>query len=150
MSTQTVTDSQKRERTYIYILVGVVLVALMVIGLVVFKAGTSNTAATAKANQLTAALTTLGVANPPSTDQIVGVLGDDGGPVCADPGGALNKATAQAQMSNGAAGPGMRPIIADARILAGEALVLKIYCPDQLPSYQNFVNNLKTDNVTKG
>ena len=48
------------------------------------------------------------------------------------------------QLTNGAAGPGTRPVIADSRIVMGQLLIIKIYCPDELPSFQKFVDNLKT------
>ena len=51
---------------------------------------------------------------------------------------------------NGAAGPGMRPVIADNRVVKGELLVIQIYCPDELPSFQEFVNDLNLDNLVKG
>ena len=51
---------------------------------------------------------------------------------------------------NGAAGPGMRPIISDNRVVKGQLLVLKIYCPDKLPSFQEFVNGLNLGDNVKG
>ena len=52
-------------------------------------------------------------------------------------------------MSNGAAGPGMRPVIFDRRYLAGQLLILKIYCPEELPSMQSFVDKLKSGDVAQ-
>jgi hypothetical protein len=52
-------------------------------------------------------------------------------------------------LTNGAAGPGIRPVIADNKALAGELLVLKVYCPNQLPDVQAFVDDLKSDHVVK-
>ncbi len=39
----------------------------------------------------------------------------------------------------------MRPSIFDKTMLGGQLLILKIYCPDELPSMQKFVDKL---NVT--
>ena len=50
------------------------------------------------------------------------VLGDDGGATCADPNEALSRATLLAQLTNGAAGPGIRPVIADSRVVKGQLL----------------------------
>jgi hypothetical protein len=44
----------------------------------------------------------------------------------------------------------MRPVIADNRVVKGELAIIQIYCPDQLPSFQEFVSGLNLDNVVKG
>jgi hypothetical protein len=44
----------------------------------------------------------------------------------------------------------MRPIISDNRVVRGQLLVLKIYCPDKLPSFQEFVNGLNLGDNVKG
>jgi hypothetical protein len=76
------------------------------------------------------------------------VLGNDGGPVCADPASALQRAAASGQLSNGAGGPGTRPIIADRRIVEGELAIIAIYCPDQLSEFEEFVDDLRTADLT--
>ena len=58
-----------------------------------------------KADQLIAALEDAG-APAPDQDQIVRVLGDDGGATCENPNDALQRAILLAQLTNGAAGPG--------------------------------------------
>ena len=138
-----------RERRTIYLVVGAVIVVLLVISLFTYRSKQSTEQAQQKANQLIAALHAAG-APTPTQQQIVTVLGDDGGAVCKDPSGALSKATLLGQLMNGAAGPGMRPVIADNRVVKGELAIIKIYCPDQLPSFQEFVNSLNLDNVVKG
>ena len=60
---------------------------------------------------------------------------------------ALKRATLNSMLANGAAGPGSRPVVFDRRYLAGQLLVLKIYCPDELPSMQSFVDKLKSGDV---
>ena len=72
------------------------------------------------------------------------MLGDDGGAVCANPNDALSRATDLSQLTNGATGPGNRPVIANARILIGEVAIIKTYCPDQLAEFQQFIDDLKT------
>ena len=49
---------------------------------------------------------------------------------------ALSRATLLAQLTNGASGPGIRPVIADSRVVQGELLVIKVYCPDELEEFQ--------------
>ena len=75
------------------------------------------------------------------------VLGDDGGATCADPNDALSRSILLSQLTNGATGPGARPVIADSRVFKGQLLIIKIYCPDELDDFQAYVDNLKTDDV---
>jgi hypothetical protein len=65
---------------------------------------------------------------------IVDVFGDDGGATCAKPNSALKRGLLLGELTNGAAGPGARPIIADNRVVQGQLLVMKVYCPDELRS----------------
>ena len=139
---------EPRERTMIYILVGGIVLALMVLGLFLFSSASETKEAEAKADQYIAALETVGVPAPPR-DEVVRVLGSDGGATCDDPNDALSRATLKSVMSNGAAGPGMRPVIFDRRYLAGQLLILKIYCPEELPSMQSFVDKLKSGDVAQ-
>ena len=145
--TTTLGSSTRRQRFALYIVAAVAVAALMVAGLIVYRSAKVTARAEAKADRLIAALETAGV-HAPSRDQIVRVLGADGGPVCASPDEALVKAVLLAQLANGAAGPGARPVIADSRILKGELLVIQIYCPGQLPAFQDLVSKLESANVT--
>ncbi|MGW5240068.1 hypothetical protein ACWEOW_14160 [Monashia sp. NPDC004114] len=137
-----------REHRTMYIIIAAVFVVLLVVSLFTHRAKESTEQAQAKANQLILALKAAGLPAP-NQDQVVTVLGDDGGAVCDDPSGALRKSIFLGQLMNGAAGPGMRPVIADNRVVKGELAIIKIYCPDQLPSFQEFVNGLNLDNTVK-
>ncbi len=66
------------------------------------------------------------------------------------PASALRKALLFSQLTNGAGGPGIRPVIVDSRIFKGELLVIQIYCPDELPQFQQLVEQLKTAKVAGG
>jgi Tfp pilus assembly protein FimT len=110
-------DSMRSMRWTVLIVEGVLLL-LVVIGLAVYRSGSASSAAQAKADQLTSALAAAGLPAP-ARDQIVRVLGEDGGAVCADPSGALSKAALNSQLSNGAGGPGSRPVIAAGRLVQG-------------------------------
>lgn len=80
-------------------------------------------------------------------DQIVAVLGADGGGFCTDP-AALVKATANLGSTNGATGPGSRPSLVDERRLAGDRLVIEVYCPEQLGEFDDYVDSLNLDENT--
>jgi hypothetical protein len=141
-------EPSHREHRTMYIVIAAVFVVLLVISLFTHRAKESTEQAQAKANQLILALTAAGLPAP-TKDQLVTVLGDDGGAVCDDPAGSLRKSIFLGQLMNGAAGPGMRPVIGDNRVVKGELAIIKIYCPDQLPSFQEFVNGLNLDNTVK-
>lgn len=144
-----VEESSDRERRTIYIIVGAVLAVLLVIALITFSSGKSSQQADQKANQLIAAFTKAG-AHPLTKDQAVRIFGDDGGAVCKDPAAALSKAILFDRLTNGAAGPGIRPIIADRRAVKGQLIVMGVYCPDKVPTVQEVIDALKTDNTVKG
>jgi Tfp pilus assembly protein FimT len=135
-----------RERNTIYVVIAVVVAALMVIGLFTYSSAKSTQQANDKADQLIAAIEDAG-ATAPSKDQIVRVLGDDGGATCADPNASLTRAILLSQLANGAGGPGARPVIADSRVVKGQLLIIQIYCPDELEDFKKFVEDFKTDDV---
>ncbi|TGJ97132.1 hypothetical protein DLJ96_03705, partial [Actinotalea fermentans ATCC 43279 = JCM 9966 = DSM 3133] len=96
--------------------------------------------------ELIAAIEDAGVRTP-DKDQVVRVLGDDGGATCANPNEALSRATLLAQLANGATGPGARPVVADSRVVQGQLLIIEVYCPDELDEFRAFVDDLKTADV---
>ncbi len=149
MSTVEETSTQK-DRRLVYIVITVALVLLLIICFVFYRSAQSSQQAQDKANQLIAALQKAGVRVVPSQEQIVRVLGDDGGAICKNPSSALRKALLFSQLTNGAGGPGIRPVIVDSRIFKGELLVIQIYCPDELAGFQQVVEQLKTAGVAGG
>jgi len=145
MSTPTETQST-RERSWIYITALVVLGVLVVAGLIAFSSARETRNAEEKADELIAALEDAG-ARTPDRDQIVRVLGEDGGATCENPNDALSRAVLLSQLSNGATGPGARPVVADSRVFQGQKLIIEIYCPDELDDFNEFVDDLETDDV---
>ena len=139
--------SPPRDRRIVYAVIAGALVLLLVVCLVFYRRAELNQEAQDKANQLIAALQEAGVRSVPSQEQIVGVLGDDGGAPCKDPSSALRKSILFDQLTNGASGPGRRPVIADGRVFRGQLLVIQIYCPDELARFQQMVEKLKTAGV---
>jgi len=112
----------------------------------VFNSNKKNQQAIDKANQLSAELKQAGLPVP-EAQQIYNVLGDDGGAVCAAPANALVKSILYGQLTNGAAGPGQRPIIADNKATEGVLLIVKVYCPEEAESFQQVINDLKYADV---
>ena len=145
MSTPAETQSP-RERSWIFIAVLVLLAVVTLGGVVAFSRGVNDAQAQNKANELIDALTEVG-ARTPDVDQVARVLGDDGGATCENPNEALSRAVLLSQLTNGATGPGQRPVIADSRVVQGQLLIIQIYCPDELDDFKDFVGDLKTDDV---
>jgi Tfp pilus assembly protein FimT len=132
------------ERRALYIVVAFVVGLLMVVGLITFRSAKSTAEAEEKAAQLITELENAG-ARAPSQEAVVRLLGDDGGFVCQDPNSALGKASLLAGLVNGAGGPGVRATIANSKVVQGELLVMKVYCPDELADFQEFVDGLKLE-----
>lgn len=145
MSTN-VESQSPRERSFIYYLAWAVIILMVLGSLIVFSAARETSQARQKADELIAALEDAG-ARTPDRDQIVRVLGDDGGATCEDPNSALSRATLLAQLANGAGGPGARPVIADSKVFQGQLLIIEIYCPEELEDFRQFVEDLETDDV---
>ena len=145
MSTPAETQTP-RERSWIYITSCVLLALVTLWAILAFNSSRETARAQDKADEFIAALEDAG-ARTPDRDQVVRVLGDDGGATCADPNEALSRATLFTMLTNGATGPGARPVIADSRAVRGQLLIIEIYCPDELEDFQQFVDDLKTDAV---
>jgi hypothetical protein len=136
-------DPAANTRRITYIAVGGVILVLLIVALVAWNSNKETQAANQKADQLIATLNQAGLATP-DKDQIVRVLGDDGGTVCADPELALKKTIMYGLATNGAAGPGLRPVIADNRLVQAGLAVIKTYCPDELPEFPQTAEQFKT------
>ncbi|MFI8420535.1 hypothetical protein [Streptomyces sp. NPDC085479] len=127
----------------------VILVGLLITGLVRYSGFKRSTEATNKAGQLSEELVKAGYPAP-DLETAERLLGTDGGQVCEDPANALKKALYRLhQLSNGATGPGSRPVIADSKAVDAERIVLQVYCPDQLDAFDEAVGDLKTDDTVR-
>ncbi|MEV6300576.1 hypothetical protein AB0M02_14310 [Actinoplanes sp. NPDC051861] len=130
----------------LYITSIVVLVVLAGVALLSFAGAKQTAEANEKADQLISELQAAGL-RAPQKDQIARVLGDDGGAVCADPDDALRRGILFGQLTNGAAGPGIRPVVADNKVVQGQLLIMKVYCPEYVEAFQNLVDDLKLEEV---
>jgi hypothetical protein len=142
MSTASETQP-KRERSMLYIITSVVLIVVGVVAVVMFLSARQEVQAEDKAEQLIQELEDAGVDVQRTPEQVARVLGDDGGAVCANPNDALSRAILLDRIANGAAGPGIRPIITDERFLQGQLLIMEVYCPDEVEEFQQFVDELQ-------
>ncbi len=135
-----------RRRRGLYWVTAGVLVVLLAVMLGTFRYHRSNTEAEAKAQQLVTAFQQAGLPTPHSTDQIVRVLGNDGGAVCATADSKLVQAYWKLRLGVGGEF-GYRPVIVDKETVQGLRLVVQTYCPDKLTDVQTFLDNLNYDNV---
>ncbi|MER6394643.1 hypothetical protein ACFWA9_01780 [Kitasatospora sp. NPDC059973] len=127
---------------WIYLGAIVLLVGMLITGLLTYSQLHSTNEANDKAKQLSSALTAAGYPVP-SQSQIVHTLGEDGGAVCENPADALNQAQWKYGMSNGAGGPGQRPVLSDREVVFAESIVLSVYCPDKLADIRQKIDDLK-------
>jgi len=134
---------------WLYVGIAILAIAVLVWGVAVYRQENGTPLARDKANELVATLEAQGLAAPTDIKEIARTLGEDGGAVCAHPGGALNKATANGLQTSGAAGPGLRPIQTSQDIVQAEAAVLTVYCPDQLAGFQRYVNGQRYADVIR-
>ncbi|MFF9196610.1 hypothetical protein AB6O49_16220 [Streptomyces sp. SBR177] len=134
---------------WIYLGAIVILVGLLVTGLVRYSSAKRSAETSKKADQLSRELVRAGYPAP-DKDTTERLLGTDGGQVCEAPGNALKKALYRIQaLSNGATGPGMRPVIADSKAVGAERIVLKVYCPDKLDEFDEAVEEYETDETVR-
>ncbi|WP_251151681.1 hypothetical protein [Cellulosimicrobium sp. Marseille-Q4280] len=141
-------EEPRPRRWVVYTAVALVLVALGVVMIVQFsnvRANRDAREAEQKAAELHEQLVAVGIVGI-DQETIEQVLGSDGGAFCTDP-TALVDATANLGAANGAAGPGLRPSVVEERRLAGDRLVIEVYCPEQLDAFDEYVDSL---NLTTG
>ena len=138
----------KEHNKWVFIGAATLFVILAIVGLVVFTQHQNSTEARDKAKQLQTLMVAAGYPLP-DEETVIALFGTSGGAVCKDPTGALNKAQWLDNMANGAGGPGMRPVIADHKAVAAEAIVIKVYCPQHLAAFQDDVDDLKTGTTVR-
>jgi hypothetical protein len=132
----------RSEHRFIYLGSAVVLVALLVAGLIGFSQAGTSVSANDKANRLATQLEAAGYPVP-DHGVIVRTLGTDGGLLCTDPGNSLVVSQAKIALSNGAGGPGQRPVISDDLAINAAELAVSVYCPDQLGAFKKAYGDLK-------
>ncbi|WP_225727762.1 MULTISPECIES: hypothetical protein [unclassified Nocardia] len=144
----TMRDVPFGKRRLIYLISAVLLGLMAIFGVVMFTETARDTDAAAKAQRLHDRLADAGL--PAPEPRVIGdSLGRDGGLVCQDPSSPLIKARYQSAISNGADGPGSRPVIGDRDVAVAVELTIATYCPDRLGSYLNQVRDMKFDDTTK-
>jgi hypothetical protein len=135
-----------RERT-IYWIVGGIFGVLLIVMLAAWNYDRQNEEADAKAAELIAAYEAAGL-RAPDQDQIAGVLGDDGGAVCDAADGDVLQGYWKQRFGVGGEFY-FRPVKVDRKVVQGLLLVVRIYCPEELPDVEDFVEDLDFDDVIR-
>lgn len=135
---------------WLFIALACALALAFALAAVLYSEHRASRDALAKAKRLETAYAYFGLPKPHDTTTIARVLGTDGGAVCREPNSALVKADLAMMLTNGAGGPGLRPIIVDPKTLKGEAIILGIYCPSELPGFIIQEHGLKLERTIEG
>ena len=145
-----VAEQSRSRDTSLYVVIGAALAVLLVVGLFTYGFRHETREARTKYAQLVTLLKADGLGVPADSSTAIRVLGSDGGVVCAAPNSALTRGLfALVALDNGAATVGIRPILADPRVLRGEELVLSVYCPAKLASFRTYVEGLHLETVIR-
>ena len=134
---------------WLYVLIGVLVVALATWGIIAYRGHHASARANAKAEELNQRFEANGLPTFADTEDIARLLGTDGGAACDTPGKTLSDALTKFNLANGAGGPGQRPVISDHNVLKGELLIIQTYCPEKLEKFQDFFDDLDFDSVVR-
>ena len=138
---------EHKHPVWLYALLGAAAVALAIWGVAAYRGHKADQESQDKAQQLQQRFEAAGLPQFADTDQIARTLGTDGGAVCETPGKSLADGFLKIQLSNGAGGPGQRPVTVAKEVLQGELLIVQTYCPEKLDKFKDFVDDLDFDNV---
>jgi hypothetical protein len=143
----TTTDAARDHRLLYGIVIGVFGILLIVM-LIAYDYDKSNDEAEALADELVTKFEDAGLPVPDNTDQLTQTLGTDGGLACQIAGdeGAQNRL----QTLQGVGGEFyQRPVRLDRRLVEGALLVVSVYCPDDLAEAEDFVAQLRLDDLVR-
>ena len=141
--------SDRRRHRAVLWAIAALLVILAVVLVLVYKPAPNNSLAQAKAHRVEALYAAHGLTVPVDDKTLISILGTNGGSVCASPTSALTKAMQDLSLANGGATVGIRPIQESRRVVEGEQIILQVYCPEQVPAFNKYVNAKRYDAVTR-
>ena len=141
--------SDRRRHRAVLWAIAALLVILAVVLVLVYKPAPNNRLAQAKAHRVEALYAAHGLTVPVDDKTLTSILGTNGGSVCASPTSALTKAMQDLSLANGGATVGIRPIRESRSVVEGEQIILQVYCPEQLPAFNKYVNAKRYDAVTR-
>ena len=131
---------QEKSHTWVFVALVVVIVALLIAGVALWREQEQTAEAKAKAREFIAALSAAGLQTP-SEETAVRLFGADGGPYAQNPDEALTHSQYAWQL--GTSGPATRPVILDPQFVRAAEIFVSVYAPDKLPEFQEFVEGLE-------
>ena len=131
----------------IYWTIGGVLAALLVLAMVTWNYNKATAEAIDKAEQLISAYESAGLTPPRSAENVAEVLGTDGGEVCVAASSDYLLGYIKTRLGVGGEFY-FRPTIVDRRPLEGAALIVETYCPEEAPRVDEFIQGLKSAELT--
>jgi hypothetical protein len=138
----------KGQHLWLYVVLGAAATGLAIWGVTAYRGHEATQEADAKAAQLQDGFKAAGLPTYADTRDIARTLGSDGGAVCESP-ERIAQSLLKQQLSNGAGGPGQRPVTVARQTVHGELLILQTYCPEKAPAFQKFVNGLDYADVVR-
>src|SRR5690606_30091612 len=124
-----------KSHKWVYAGLVVVIVALMIAGVALWREQKQTAEARAKARELIAKLNAAGL-KAPNEDAVVRLFGEDGGRYAENPDEAL--AQSQYAWQLGTAGPAGRPVILDPQFVQAAEIFVSVYAPDKLEEFREF------------
>ena len=132
----------------IYLIVGGVMALLLVVMLVTYNYNKDNEEALAKAEQLIAAMDKAGLRAPNDATRSPASSATMVGAVCASVEDGVALGIAKLNLSVGGAFY-TRAVIADQRLATGLLVIVQTYCPEKVPTVQEFLDSHRFDNVVR-
>jgi hypothetical protein len=132
-----------RRTGWIVAIVAIAVVAAVLV--VVWEQRDTSEEARAKAVELKAKATALGIRTPP-VRVLEAIYGDDGGALAATANSDLARAISIGGIGRQGEVNG-RPLIIDRQVLVWHYLVLSVYQPDKVAEFKKYLKSLATDNV---
>ena len=133
---------EEKSHKWVYITIVVVIVALMVAGVALFRQEKQSKAAKAAATEFVAALKAAGLPAP-TVEEAMRLYGTDGGPFAGNPKADLEQA--EYGWWHGTAGAANRPFRLQGDYIEAARIFVMVYRPDKLAAFDEYVAGLDTD-----
>jgi hypothetical protein len=131
---------QEKSHVWVYVALVVVIVALMIAGVALWREQEQTAEARTKAREFIAELNAAGL-KAPSEETAVRLFGVDGGPYAQDPDEELLQSQYAWQL--GTSGPASRPVILDPAFVQAAEIFVSVYAPDKLEEFREFAEGLE-------
>jgi len=136
---------EEKSHKWVYVALVVVIVALMVAGVVLYRNVKTTEEARAKAKEFVTKLQEAGLPAPTEAEA-VRLYGVDGGPFAGSPDAELEQA--EYGWWHGTAGAVNRPFLLQADYVEAARIFVSVYAPDKLAAFEEYVAGLDLEETT--